>query len=134
MNPAIFREYDIRGLAKKDFNTDFVLLLGKVHGTAIISRGGKRAAVGCDCRATSEGYADAVIAGMASARATEYFRRHYDGIDLDGVRVRFPEGWGLIRASNTQSALVLRFEAQTMATLNEYCALVERKLREFDLQ
>lgn len=71
---------------------------------------------------------------IIAEKATEYFRKHYDVIDLDGVRVRFPEGWGLIRASNTQPALVLRFEAQTMAKLNEYRALVERKLREFDLQ
>jgi len=33
MNPSAFREYDIRGLAEKDFNKDFALLLGKVHGT-----------------------------------------------------------------------------------------------------
>jgi len=71
---------------------------------------------------------------VIAEKATEYFRKYYDVIDLDGVRVRFPEGWGLIRASNTQPALVLRFEAQTIARLNEYRALVERKLREFDLQ
>ncbi len=34
-------------------------------------------------------------------------------IDVDGVRVLFGDGWGLIRASNTQPVLVLRFEAQT---------------------
>ena len=71
---------------------------------------------------------------VIAEKATKYFRKYYDVIDLDGVRVRFPEGWGLIRASNTQPALVLRFEAQTIAKLNEYRALVERKLREFDLQ
>ena len=71
---------------------------------------------------------------MIAERATEYFREHYDVIDVDGVRVRFPEGWGLIRASNTQPALVLRFEARTAAKLNEYRALVEQKLKEFDLQ
>ena len=32
MNPSVFREYDIRGLAEKDFDRDFALLLGKVHG------------------------------------------------------------------------------------------------------
>ena len=67
MNPAIFREYDIRGLAEKDFDTQFALLLGKVHGTAIAARGGTRVSVGRDCRATSDAYADAVIAGMVSA-------------------------------------------------------------------
>jgi phosphomannomutase / phosphoglucomutase len=67
MNPSIFREYDIRGLAEKDFDADFALLLGKVHGTAIVARGGRRVTVGRDCRSTSDAYADAVIAGMASA-------------------------------------------------------------------
>src|SRR4030095_9761503 len=67
MNPAVFREYDIRGLAEKDFDKDFALLLGKVHGTAVAERGGARVTVGRDCRATSDPYAEAVIAGMASA-------------------------------------------------------------------
>jgi phosphomannomutase/phosphoglucomutase len=62
-------------------------------------------------------------------RAKEYFRRHYDTIDIDGVRVQFPEGWGLIRASNTEPALVLRFEAQTAEKMEEYRALVEGKLK-----
>ena len=67
-------------------------------------------------------------------RATAYFRKHYDIIDVDGVRVRFPDGWGLIRASNTQPALVLRFEAQSEAKLREYRTLVEQKLKEFEAQ
>jgi len=67
MNPAVFREYDIRGLAEKDFDKEFALLLGKVHGTAIAERGGKRVTVGRDCRVTSDPYAEAVIAGMASS-------------------------------------------------------------------
>jgi hypothetical protein len=66
-------------------------------------------------------------------KATQYFRQHYDVVDVDGVRVQFPEGWGLIRASNTQPALVLRFEAQSAAKLTEYRALIENKLREFEL-
>jgi phosphomannomutase / phosphoglucomutase len=67
-------------------------------------------------------------------KATEYFRQHYDVIDIDGARMRFSEGWGLIRASNTQPALVLRFEAQSAAKLNEYRTLIENKLREFERQ
>jgi phosphomannomutase/phosphoglucomutase len=66
-----------------------------------------------------------------AAKATEYFRRNYDVIDMDGVRVRFPDGWGLIRASNTQPALVLRFEATTQKKLDEYRAVIEGKLAEF---
>jgi phosphomannomutase/phosphoglucomutase len=66
MNPAIFREYDIRGLAQKDFDQEFALLLGKVHGTIIAERGGQRVTVGRDCRATSDPYAEAAIAGLAA--------------------------------------------------------------------
>ena len=66
MNSSVFREYDIRGLAEKDFDKEFALLLGKVHGTIISEKGGKRVTVGRDCRATSDAYAEAVIAGLAS--------------------------------------------------------------------
>jgi phosphomannomutase/phosphoglucomutase len=66
MNPAIFREYDIRGLAEKDFDADFAHLLGKVHGTAIYAKGGRRVTVGRDCRATSGPYAEGVIKGLVS--------------------------------------------------------------------
>ena len=48
-----------------------------------------------------------------------------DIIDVDGVRVRFPHGWGLLRASNTQPVLVMRFEAETPAQLAEYRRTVE---------
>ncbi len=64
-------------------------------------------------------------------RAAEYFRAHYDVIDIDGVRVNFPDGWGLVRASNTQPALVLRFEATSPERLQEIRALFEGKLKEF---
>jgi phosphomannomutase/phosphoglucomutase len=67
MNPAIFREYDIRGLAEKDFDADFAQLLGKVHGTAVYDKGGRRVTVGRDCRATSNPYAEAAIRGLISA-------------------------------------------------------------------
>ncbi len=55
-------------------------------------------------------------------------RRDYPVIDLDGVRVRFEEGWGLVRASNTQPVLVLRFEASTEDRLREIRGLVEDKV------
>ena len=38
MNPAIFREYDIRGIAEKDFNADFVETLGQAYGTYVRAR------------------------------------------------------------------------------------------------
>jgi phosphomannomutase / phosphoglucomutase len=50
--------------------------------------------------------------------------------DIDGVRVDFGDGWGLVRASNTQPVLVLRFEAPTQARLNELRGIVEGALNE----
>ncbi|MBI2360971.1 MAG: phosphomannomutase/phosphoglucomutase [Deltaproteobacteria bacterium] len=72
MNPAIFREYDIRGLAEKDFDAEFARLLGKVHGTLVRERGGKRVSVGRDGRTTSDPYAQAVIEGFVSAGLEVY--------------------------------------------------------------
>jgi phosphomannomutase len=40
-------------------------------------------------------------------------------IDIDGVRIQFGDGWGLVRASNTQPSLVTRFEAKTPERLQE---------------
>ncbi|HTQ55661.1 MAG TPA: phosphomannomutase/phosphoglucomutase [Bryobacteraceae bacterium] len=53
-------------------------------------------------------------------RVTAHFRRTHEIIDVDGARVLFPEGWGLVRASNTQPVLVLRFEAGTPELLERY--------------
>jgi len=60
----------------------------------------------------------------------EAYRDRFDMVELDGVRVEFPEGWGLVRASNTQPALVLRFEADTEQKLAEIRALLEGKTEE----
>jgi phosphomannomutase/phosphoglucomutase len=62
-------------------------------------------------------------------RAVEYFRAKYDVIDVDGVRVLFGDGWGLIRASNTQPVLVTRYEALTNQRLTEIQRLMETWLR-----
>ena len=51
------------------------------------------------------------------AAATEHFRALHDVIDVDGVRILYGDGWGLIRASNTQPILVVRFEARSAARL-----------------
>ncbi|MGH7844843.1 MAG: phosphomannomutase/phosphoglucomutase [Candidatus Binatia bacterium] len=72
MNPSIFREYDIRGLAEKDFDAPFAHLLGKILGTLIRARGGTRVAVGRDCRAMSDPYAESVIAGLLSTGLKVY--------------------------------------------------------------
>jgi phosphomannomutase/phosphoglucomutase len=51
-----------------------------------------------------------------------------DVIAIDGVRAIFDGGWGLIRASNTQPALVLRFEASSADRMNIIRALIEGEL------
>jgi phosphomannomutase/phosphoglucomutase len=63
-------------------------------------------------------------------RAQEFFRSRYDAVTVDGVRVVFPDGWGLVRASNTQPLLVLRFEATTPERVREIEALVRGKVDE----
>jgi phosphomannomutase/phosphoglucomutase len=62
-------------------------------------------------------------------RVTETFKKSYEVIDIDGMRVVFDDGWGLVRASNTQPALVLRFEALSEARLAEIRELVEREVK-----
>jgi phosphomannomutase/phosphoglucomutase len=56
---------------------------------------------------------------------TDYFRERNRVIDIDGVRILFDDGWGLVRASNTQPVLVLRFEALSEARLSEIRTHVE---------
>ncbi len=46
-------------------------------------------------------------------KITALFKKQYEVIDIDGMRVIYDDGWGLVRASNTQPALVLRFESLT---------------------
>ena len=59
-------------------------------------------------------------------RATKWFKeKGYEVIDVDGARIVFADGWGLVRASNTQPVLVLRYEAETLARLEEIRQLVE---------
>ena len=58
----------------------------------------------------------------------EELKKDYKIIDVDGLRVVFPDGWGLLRASNTGPILVLRFEAQSQERLDEIRSLVEGTL------
>jgi phosphomannomutase/phosphoglucomutase len=51
--------------------------------------------------------------------AVQHFKKGHDVIDVDGARVLFGDGWALLRASNTQPAIVARFEAKTQARLDE---------------
>jgi len=58
-------------------------------------------------------------------RAVSHFSKLYETITVDGVRILFDKGWGLIRVSNTQPVIVLRFEAETDACLRVYCKEVD---------
>ena len=55
-------------------------------------------------------------------------RKGYEIIDVDGLRVQFPEGWGLIRASNTQPVLVARCEGSYARSFKIYCLRAKRSV------
>ncbi len=59
-------------------------------------------------------------------KVKSYFQKDYEIIDIDGVRIKFDNGWGLVRASNTQPVLVLRFESSTKDGLNSIKSFVEK--------
>ncbi len=63
-------------------------------------------------------------------KVRDTFRKEYPIVDVDGVRILFPDGWGLVRASNTQPVLVLRFEARSPERLKEIRTLVENRVAE----
>jgi phosphomannomutase/phosphoglucomutase len=60
-----------------------------------------------------------------------HFRKDYEIIDIDGARVKFGDGWGLVRASNTQPVLVLRFEARSKQRLREIVEVFKSALRKY---
>ena len=62
--------------------------------------------------------------------AVKYFTDNYNCSTVDGVRINFDEGWGLVRASNTQPVIVCRFEATSVEKMDEYKNLVISKLNE----
>ena len=66
------------------------------------------------------------VVGRVAAR----FKATHKVIDVDGVRVLFDHGWGLLRASNTQPVLVMRFEAESEDWLQQYRGEVEAVLEE----
>jgi len=68
---------------------------------------------------------DAVKFAVADRVRDRFRAAGRDLVDVDGVRVRFPDGWGLLRASNTQPVLVMRFEASSAAALAENRRTVE---------
>jgi phosphomannomutase / phosphoglucomutase len=63
-----------------------------------------------------------------------YFGSKYEVITVDGARVLFGDGWGLIRASNTQPVLVMRFEARTQQQLDQIQSEMDGWLRSRGVQ
>jgi phosphomannomutase/phosphoglucomutase len=59
----------------------------------------------------------------------DHYKKILPVIDIDGARVRFPHGWALVRASNTQPSLVVRFEADSAAELQKIQGQVEAVIR-----
>lgn len=49
----------------------------------------------------------------------QHFRTRYEVLDVDGARILFPEGWGLVRASNTGPELIVRCEGSTPEALEK---------------
>ena len=67
-------------------------------------------------------------------KATKYFKDEL-GLEvntIDGARIEFEDGWGLLRASNTSPALVMRCEADTPKRLKEIKSLIEKKVKELN--
>ena len=53
-------------------------------------------------------------------------------IDIDGLKIIYPNGWGLIRCSNTTSDIILRFEADTEEALNKIKKLIKDNILKVD--
>lgn len=64
------------------------------------------------------------------AQVAAHFKSRYETVDIDGVRVIFSHGWGLVRASNTQPVLVMRFEAENGELLGQYRNEMEQVVEE----
>ena len=62
---------------------------------------------------------------------TSEFKKTNKVIEIDGARILFENGWGLVRASNTQAVLSLRFEANDEESLKEIKSIIENKIKRF---
>ena len=67
---------------------------------------------------------------MISNKAVDYFTANFDCSTVDGVRINFEDGWGLVRASNTQPVIVCRFEATSEERMQQIKKLITDKLNE----
>lgn len=63
----------------------------------------------------------------------KHLSSQYEVIDVDGARALFPDGWGLVRASNTQPAITMRFEARTNAQIVEYMKMFDALLNDYPM-
>ncbi|MGV8074059.1 MAG: phosphomannomutase/phosphoglucomutase [Syntrophobacteraceae bacterium] len=72
--------------------------------------------------------ADEIKFDVVEKATSEFKLKGYEVIDIDGARIVFQDGWGLLRASNTQPVLVLRYEADTLERLEEIRELIEGTL------
>jgi phosphomannomutase/phosphoglucomutase len=64
-------------------------------------------------------------------KLVNHFRHSYQVVDVDGARVLFEDGWGLVRASNTQPVLVARCESKTPAGLEQICSVMKQAMRQY---
>ena len=78
----------------------------------------------CECKDDIEKF-------RIAEKAIEYYSKTAKVIAIDGVRILFPDGWGLVRASNTQPSLVTRFEGATQKRCDEIKDAILAKLQEF---
>lgn len=78
----------------------------------------------CECKDDAEKF-------RIAEKAIEYYSKTAKVIAIDGVRILFPDGWGLVRASNTQPSLVTRFEGTTQKRCDEIKNEILTKLQEF---
>jgi phosphomannomutase / phosphoglucomutase len=62
---------------------------------------------------------------------TRELKQRYEVIDIDGARVKFPHGWGLVRASNTNPYLTLRFEGRTLQDIEDMKGVIYGALRRY---
>lgn len=65
-------------------------------------------------------------------KVKSYFSRKYRTVKIDGVRVEFGDGWGLVRASNTEPVIVARFEARTRERLKKIKTEIISKVNQYN--
>lgn len=68
---------------------------------------------------------------VVAAVCNEFKTENYDVNDIDGARITFEDGWGLVRASNTTPVLVTRYEATSEARMHEIQELIENKIKKY---